>query len=39
MGQIVELQPHAVVEIFFERHTANFLGHGVPPLLVCQSVK
>jgi hypothetical protein len=28
MGQIVKMQPHAVVEIFFERHAANDLGHG-----------
>ena len=29
MGQVVELQPHAVLEVLFERHAANFLGHGI----------
>ena len=31
MGQVIELQPHAVLEIFFEHHAANFLGHGILP--------
>jgi hypothetical protein len=29
MGQIEELQPHAVVQILLERHTANLLRHGL----------
>ena len=35
MGQIVELQPHAVLEIFFEHHAANSFCHGILPLFVC----
>ena len=34
MGQVVELKPHPVVEVLLERHTANFLRHGAPPLVV-----
>jgi hypothetical protein len=29
VGQVVELQPHAVLEIFFEHHSANSFGHGI----------
>ena len=32
MGQVIELQPHAVLEIFFEHHAANSFGHGILPL-------
>ena len=34
MGQIVELQPHAVLEVFFEHHAANSFGHGILPWFV-----
>jgi hypothetical protein len=27
MGQIVELEPHAVLEFLFERHAADFFRH------------
>ncbi len=33
VGQVVELQPHAVLQIFFERHAANFFCHGSLPLM------
>ena len=33
MGQIVELQPHAVFEVFLEHHAANSFGHGILPVL------
>jgi hypothetical protein len=32
MGQIDEFQPHAVFQIFFEHHAANFFRHGILPL-------
>jgi hypothetical protein len=32
MGQVVELEPHAVVEVLLERDAADFLGQGKPPL-------
>src|SRR6185437_12381468 len=31
MRQVVEFQPHAVLEIFFEHYAANSFGHGNPP--------
>src|SRR5215468_3372530 len=31
MGQVVELEPHAVVVVLLERDAADFLGHGTPP--------
>jgi hypothetical protein len=34
MGQIVELQPHAVLEIFLEHHAANAFGHGFLPVFM-----
>ena len=33
MGQIVELQPHAVLEVLFEHHAANSFGHGFLPFV------
>jgi hypothetical protein len=27
MGEIVELEPHAVLEVFFECHAADFFRH------------
>ena len=34
MGQVVELQPHAVLEVFFKHHAANSFGHGILPCLL-----
>src|SRR5262249_2464404 len=31
VGQVVELEPHAVVQALLERDAADFLGHAVPP--------
>jgi hypothetical protein len=31
MGQVVELEPHAVVGVLFERHPADLLYHVTPP--------
>jgi hypothetical protein len=31
MGQIDELQPHAVVVVLLEHHATDFLRHAIPP--------
>ena len=31
MGQVIKLEPHAVVEVLLEHHAADFLGHHMPP--------
>src|SRR5439155_24324104 len=32
MGQVVELEPHVVLEVLLERHATDFLGHFWPSL-------
>jgi hypothetical protein len=31
MGEIDELEPHAVVVVLLEHHAADFLRHAIPP--------
>jgi hypothetical protein len=31
MGQVVELEPHRIVEVFLQRHAAYLLDHATPP--------
>src|SRR5258708_39089713 len=31
MGQVVELEPHRIIEVFLQRHAAYLLDHATPP--------